>query len=289
MSNVAIITDSNSGITQIEAKELGINVVPMPFTIDGLEYKEDINLSQEKFYELLTSGKEVFTSMPALGDLELLFDQVLKNYDQIVYIPMSSGLSSSYSASAIFAEENYPNKVFVVNNQRISVTLRSDVLNAIEFAKQGKTGEEIKTLLEASRFDSTIYVTVDDLTYLKKGGRITPAVATIAGLLKIKPILSIYGEKLDLFQKARTLSKCFKIMIDAVNKDIAKLDPEGLGTNIQLAIAHSCNLEDAEKLKETVLEIYPKHEIIINPISLSVACHTGPGAIGLGCIKKADI
>lgn len=286
MPKVAIITDSNSGITQRQAKELNIRVIPMPFTIDEVEYKEDIDLSQEKFFHMLAAGSEISTSMPALGDLALLFDEVLQKYDEIVYLPMSSGLSSSYAASAVFAKEHYPDKVYVVNDQRISVTLKRDVLDAIELVNKGKSGKEIQQLLEENKFNSTIYIAVETLTYLKKGGRITPAASSIAGLLKIKPILSIFGEKLDLFDKTRTMSKAHKIMLEAVLKDVNRMDPIGKGENMHIGIAHSNNLESALKLKELAQSYFPNHNIYFENLSLSIACHTGPGAVGFGCIKK---
>ena len=289
MPKVAIITDSNSGISQAQAKELGIYVVPMPFTIDEVEYKEDINLSQEQFFKMLTSGSEISTSMPALGDLAILFNQVLESYDEIVYLPMSSGLSSSYEASTIFAQENYPDTVYVVNNQRISVTLKSDVFDALKLVSQGKTGKEIKELLEENKFNSTIYIMVETLTYLKKGGRITPAAASIAGLLKIKPILSIYGEKLDLFSKTRTVSKAYKIMLEAVMKDINRINPDGNPDTIYIGIAHTNNLEGAKKMEQLARVYFPNYEFIIDNLSLSIACHIGPGSVGFGCMKKTNV
>jgi len=289
MPKVAIITDSNSGISQAQAKELGIYVVPMPFTIDEVEYKEDINLSQEQFFKMLTSGSEISTSMPALGDLAILFNQVLESYDEIVYLPMSSGLSSSYEASTIFAQENYPDTVYVVNNQRISVSLKSDVFDALKLVNQGKTGKEIKELLEENKFNSTIYIMVETLTYLKKGGRITPAAASIAGLLKIKPILSIYGEKLDLFSKTRTVSKAYKIMLEAVMKDINRISPDGNPDTIYIGIAHTNNLESAKKMEQLARVYFPNYEFIIDNLSLSIACHIGPGSVGFGCMKKTNV
>ncbi|CVH78775.1 DegV domain-containing protein [Clostridiales bacterium CHKCI006] len=286
MPKTAIITDSCSGITQQQAKELGIQVVPMPFTINKKEYLEDINLTQDAFYEMLGQGAEVATSQPSLGTLASIFDETLKSYDEIVYLPMSSGLSGAYQSAKMLSED-YDEQVYVVNNQRISATLEQDVYDAIEYVRQGKSAREIKQLLEDNRFNCTIYITVDTLEYLKKGGRITPAVAAIGSLLKIKPILNIYGEKLDKFAIARTLNKAESIMIDAIAHDIeTRIDIEGKGDNVYLCIAHTNCPEVAEKLKEKMEKRWPGHEVRIVPLALAIACHTGPGAIGAGCIKK---
>ena len=286
MPKTAIITDSCSGITQQQAKELGIQVVPMPFTINKKEYLEDINLTQDAFYEMLGQGAEVATSQPSLGTLASIFDETLKSYDEIVYLPMSSGLSGAYQSAKMLSED-YDEQVYVVNNQRISATLEQDVYDAIEYVRQGKSAREIKQLLEDNRFNCTIYITVDTLEYLKKGGRITPAVAAIGSLLKIKPILNIYGEKLDKFAIARTLNKAESLMIDAIARDIeTRIDIEGKGDNVYLCIAHTNCPEVAEKLKEKMEKRWPGHEVRIVPLALAIACHTGPGAIGAGCIKK---
>ena len=288
MPKTAIITDSCSGITQQQAKELGIQVVPMPFTINKKEYFEDINLTQDAFYEMLGQGAEVATSQPSLGTLASIFDETLKSYDEIVYLPMSSGLSGAYQSAKMLSED-YDEQVYVVNNQRISATLEQDVYDAIEYVRQGKSAREIKQLLEDNRFNCTIYITVDTLEYLKKGGRITPAVAAIGSLLKIKPILNIYGEKLDKFAIARTLNKAESIMIDAIAHDIeTRIDIEGKGDNVYLCIAHTNCPEVAEKLKEKMEKRWPGHEVRIVPLALAIACHTGPGAIGAGCIKKVS-
>ena len=219
MGKIAIVTDSNSGIVQAEAKELGIYVIPMPFMIDGKDYLEEINLTQEEFYQKLTEGADISTSMPSPGSVTDLWDELLKEYDEIVYIPMSSGLSSSCQ-TAIMLADDYDGKVVVVNNQRISVTMRQSVLDAMELAEAGKSAAEIQTILEEQKMESSIYIMLNTLTYLKRGGRITPAAAALGTLLKIKPVLQIQGDKLDAFAKARTVKQGKNIMIEAMKKAI---------------------------------------------------------------------
>lgn len=286
---VAIMTDSNSGITQAEGKKLGIFVLPMPFTIDQKEYLEDINLTQDEFYNKLMNNAEVFTSQPAVGEVTHFFNTILEEYDQIVHIPMSSGLSGSCQTAIMLSQEDeYKDKVFVVDSQRISVTQKWDVYDAIELAKQGKTGQEIHDILMNNKMNATIYITVNTLEYLKKGGRVTPAAAALGGLLKIKPILTIQGEKLDSFQKTRTMIKARQIMIDAVLKDLKdRIDPNNDHfENTRLMIAYTYDQEQALEFKKQVEEIFPNHEIMCDPLSLSVACHIGPHSLALAACKK---
>ncbi|MEE1028081.1 MAG: DegV family protein [Agathobacter sp.] len=287
MSKVAVMTDSNSGITQAEGKELGITVLPMPFYIDNEMYYEDIDLTQGEFYERLKSDCEIKTSMPLVGDVTDKWDEILKEYDEIVYIPMSSGLSSSCE-TAIMLSQDYDGKVCVVNNQRISVTMRQSVLDAMYLRDQGKTAEEIKNILEEKKFESSIYIMLDTLYYLKKGGRITPAAAALGTLLKLKPVLQIQGDKLDAFAKARTAKQGKSIMLDTIKKDFMEKynDPEGKDMHIE--IAYSYDLDAAEKFKEEVQAEFPNHDIVMNPLSLSVACHIGPGAIAVAYSKKIN-
>ena len=214
---IAIVTDSNSGITQRQAEQEGIFVVPMPFMINGQTYYEDIDLTQEQFYEKLAEGADISTSQPTPESVTGLWDRLLEEYDQIVHIPMSSGLSGSCQTAMMLAQD-YEGKVFVVNNHRISVTQRQSALDAKRLAEEGKTGEEIAALLYETRYDSSIYITVDTLKYLKKGGRVTPAAAALGTLLRIKPVLTIQGEKLDAFAKARTMKQAKTIMLSALKK-----------------------------------------------------------------------
>lgn len=288
MSKIAILTDSNSGITQSEGKELGVFVMPMPFTIDDKSYFEDINLSQEEFYQMLDEGKDVKTSMPTMGDTMDMWDELLKAHDEIVYIPMSSGLSGTCEAATMMAQD-YDGKVQVVNNHRISVTQRQSVLDAKELADKGKNAQEIKEFLEAVKGESSIYIMVDTMHYLKKGGRVTPAAAALGTLLKIKPVLTIQGEKLDSFAKARTVKQAKSIMITHMKKDFEERFNSPDGRDVHLEIAYTKDLEAAMELKEEVQEAFPNNEIVMCPLSLSVSCHIGPGALAVACSKKIHI
>jgi len=286
---VAVMTDSNSGITQSEAEQLGIFVLPMPFTIDGQEYEEDINLTQEEFYDKLMNDADIYTSQPAAGEVTKFFDKILENYDEIVHIPMSSGLSGSCQTALMLAEdEDYKGKVYVVDSQRISVTQRWDVLDALELSKRGKSAKEIHDILMENKMNATIYITVNTLDYLKKGGRVTPAAAALGGLLKIKPILTIQGEKLDSFQKTRTMAKASKIMLDATIKDIKeRIDPDHEDmSGARIMIAYTYDKDQALELKAMVQEQFPNHEIVCDPLSLSVSCHIGPHSLAVAACKK---
>ena len=281
MSKVAVLTDSNSGITQSEGKEMGIRVVPMPFRIEGVDYFEDINLTQEEFYTKLKEGGDISTSQPSPQDVLDTWDELLKEYDEIVYIPMSSGLSSSCQ-TAIMLADDYDGKVQVVNHQRISVTQKTSVRDAMFMAEKGYSAKEIKERLEAEKFNSSIYITLDTLYYLKKGGRITPAAAAIGTLLKIKPVLQIQGEKLDEFAKARTLAQAKQLMINAIKADReGRISDNGKYKTV-IQIAHSDNLGAAKVLAGELKDVFPDvDEIEINALSLSVSCHIGPGALAI--------
>ena len=287
MSKVVIMTDSNSGITQAEAAEIGVVVLLMPFYINGEMLYEEIDLTQEQFYKKLTEGGEIKTSMPLVGDVTDKWDELLKDNDEIVYIPMSSGLSSSCETAMMLAQD-YEDKVHVVNNQRISVTMRQSVLDAKMLADQGKSASEIKEILEREKFESSIYIMVDTLEYLKKGGRITPAAAALGTLLKLKPVLQIQGEKLDAFAKARTLKQAKSIMIESMKNDFEKRFHDPDGRKMHLEMAYTYDLEAAEAFKKEVQEAFPNNEIVLNPLSLSVSCHIGPGALAIACSKVIE-
>lgn len=285
----AIVTDSNSGITQAEAKDLGVYVLPMPFMIDGETYEEDINLTHEQFYARLDEGADISTSQPSPDSVMKVWESALKEYDEIVHIPMSSSLSGSCQTAMMLAED-YGGKVCVVNNQRISVTQRQSVLDAVALAAAGLSAAQIREVLERTKMESSIYVTVDTLKYLRKGGRITPAAAALGTLLKIKPVLQIQGEKLDSFSKARTMKQAKSTMLSAAEHDLKTRynDPEA--ENTWLEIAYSFDREAAEEFAAEVQAYFPKNTgLHIAPLSLSVACHIGPGSLAIACAKKLDI
>lgn len=283
---VAIVTDSNSGFTQEMAKELGVYVLPMPFMIDGNDYYEDINLTQEQFYEMLLNDCVISTSQPSPDDVMKLWDKLLKEYDEIVHIPMSSGLSGSFQTARMLAED-YEDKVYVVNNQRISVTMKQSVLDALNLANEGKSAKEIHGILEDDKFNSSIYIMVDTLKYLSRGGRLTPAAAMIGQLLKIKPVLQIQGEKLDAFAKVRTIGQAKTTMLNQTIKDIVeryKCSDDGSGVKIFVVYSHSD--ENALPFLEEVKERFPKAEVFLDRLSLSVSCHIGPRALAIAITKN---
>lgn len=285
MARIGIITDSNSGITQKQADELGIFVLPMPFMVNEETFFEDISLSQEEFYERLANGDDVVTSQPSPESVMNLWDKVLKEYDEIVHIPMSSGLSGSCQSAMMLAQD-YDGKVQVVNNQRISVTQRQSVMDALKLAEQGKNAAEIKDFLEKDKFNSSIYIMLDTLYYLKKGGRITPAAAALGTLLKLKPVLQIQGDKLDAFAKARTTSQGKTIMMNAIKNDMINRFGGVDKDKIWLQIAHSHNEAAAAVFKEELLEVFPGFDVYTDPLSLSIACHIGPGSLAVACSVK---
>ena len=289
MSNVAIVTDSNSGITQAGGRELGVYVLPMPFMINEETFFEDIDLTQEDFYKKLASGANIGTSQPSPESVMKLWDSLLGDYDEIVHIPMSSGLSGSCQSAMLLAED-YGGRVQVVNNQRISVTQRQSCLDAKRLAEKGMHAKEIREFLEADKFNSSIYIMLDTLYYLKKGGRITPAAAAIGTMLRLKPVLQIQGDKLDAFAKARTTNQGKSIMINAVKSDIEnRFGGMTEDKHIWLQIAHTANLEAAEAYKKEILEVFPGYDIHIDALSLSVACHIGPGALAFACCRKIEV
>lgn len=284
---VAVVTDSNSGITRKQAAEMGVFVLPMPFMIDGETYFENITLTQEEFYERLENDSEISTSQPSPESVMNLWDQVLENHDQLVHIPMSSGLSGSCQTAMMLAmEEKYEGKVFVIDNQRISLTQAQSVKDAKMLIARGADGAHVKKRLEETKMDSAIFITVDTLKYLKKGGRITPAVAMIGTLLKIKPVLSIFGEKLDSFAKARTVKQAKGIMVEAILKELDQRlgDPQCKHTH--LGIAHTKNEAAALEFMKEVQEMFPYADVELAPLSLSVSCHIGPGSIAITATRK---
>ena len=282
---IAVATDSNSGITQAQAKEMGITVLPMPFMIDGETYYEDITLTQEQFYQKLKDNSDISTSQPTPDSIMKMWDGLLKEYDQIVHIPMSSGLSGSCSTAMMLAgEDEYAGKVFVVDNRRISVTQYQSVM----LAAMGMDGAQIKKRLEETAADSVIFITVDTLKYLKKGGRITPAAAALGTLLRIKPVLIILGEKLDSFAKARTMKQAKTMMMNAIQKELDERLHDSECKDSHLAIAHTDNKEAALEFQREVEERFPNADVYLAPLSLSVACHIGPGSLAVTATRKME-
>lgn len=285
---VAIMTDDNSGMTREEAAGLGIFIMPMPFFINGeLTYQSE-TFTRKDFYNKLAEGADVSTSQPSPGDVMDMWNDILsKGYDEIVYIPMSSGLSASCESAKIFSEE-YDGKVHVVDNHRISVTMEESVLNAIEYAKEGLSAAEIKDSLEKEAYDATIFITVEDLNYLKKGGRVTAAAAAIGTILNLKPVLTIQGEKLDAYAKERGMKKARHTMIEAMQKEVQTRFKELYDNdNFKMCIAYSdVDDETLQGWVDEVKEAFPDKELLIRPLSLSIGCHIGPGALAIaGCRK----
>ena len=286
---IAVVTDSNSGITQAQAKEMGVAVLPMPFMIDGETYYEDITLTREQFYQRLKDNADIATSQPTPDSILKMWDKLLKEYDQIIHIPMSSGLSGSCSTAMMLAgEDGYEGKVFVVDNRRISVTQYQSVKDAQMLAAMGMDGTQIKKRLEETAADSVIFITVDTLKYLKKGGRITPAAAALGTLLKIKPVLIILGEKLDSFAKARTMKQAKTMMMNAIQKELDGRLHDSECRNCHLAIAHTDNEEAALEFKKEVEERFPNADVYMAPLSLSIACHIGPGSLAVTATRKME-
>ncbi len=286
---IAVVTDSNSGITQIQAKEMGITVLPMPFMIDGETYYEDITLTQEQFYRKLKDNSDISTSQPTPDSIMKMWDELLKEYDQIVHIPMSSGLSGSCSTAMMLAgEDEYEGKVFVVDNRRISVTQYQSVKDAQMLAAMGMDGAQIRKRLEETAADSVIFITVDTLKYLKKGGRITPAAAALGTLLRIKPVLIILGEKLDSFAKARTMKQAKTMMMNAIQKELDERLHDSGCKDCHLAIAHTDNEEAALEFQKEVKERFPDADVYMAPLSLSIACHIGPGSLAVTATRKLE-
>ncbi len=284
MGKIAIVTDSNSGITQKEAKELGIRVLPMPFYINGKLFFEDITLTQEEFYRRLEEDADISTSQPSPGDVIDLWDELLEEYDEIIHIPMSSGLSSSCETAQGLAKD-YDGRVHVIDNQRISISQRQSVLDAIEMKEKGMSAQEIDDVLMKEKLEASIYITVDTLKYLKKGGRVTPAAAAIGTVLNLKPVLQIQGEKLDSYAKVRGWKAAKKTMLDAAQKD---LEGRFKGKEVYIQAAYTCSDEEALAWKAEIEERFPGHDIHMDRLSLSVSCHIGAGSRAVACIKKTE-
>lgn len=289
MRKIAIVTDSNSGITQDEGRKLGISVLPMPFYINEVMYLEGVTLSQEEFYERLKKDEPISTSQPNPGEVCGLWDTLLKEYDEIVHIPMSSGLSASCETAMGLARD-YDGKVQVVDNQRISVTQKQSVMDALTLVQAGKSAAEIREILEAESRESSIYITLETLKYLKKGGRITSAAAAIGTVLNLKPVLQIQGDKLDAYSKVRGKKQAKRVMLKAMKEDFdSRFAEYAKRGEMCLEMAYTGNQEEAEEFKKEVQEMFPDYEIQMDPLSLSVACHIGHGALAVACSKKVTV
>lgn len=289
MSRIAIMTDSNSGIMPAEASNYGIHVLPMPIIIDGTTYFEGIDITVEEFFQKQTSGSVITTSQPSPGDVTGMWDRLLQTHDEIVFIPMSSGLSNTCQTALLLAdEEPYKDRVFVADNHRISVIQALSVLDAKSLAEKGLTAREIRDILEEEAMDATIYIAVDTLEYLKKGGRITAAAATLGTILKIKPVLTIQGDKLDSFAKARGMKSAFRVMVEAVKADITSrlshLREQGL---LKVGIANTMMDPDKlEEFKEEMKKNFPDMELVYFPLTMSIGTHVGPGGLGIGAVRS---
>lgn len=289
MGNVAIVTDSNSGISQAEGKELGIYVIPMPFLVDGKLYFEDVDMNKEQFYHFLENDADLSTSQPSPGDVMDLWDKLLKEYDEIVHIPMSSGLSASCSTAMGLARD-YDGKVQVVDNQRISVTMQQSVMDAKHLVAAGKSAAQIKEILEKEALESSIYLMVDTLKYLKKGGRITPSAALLGSALNLKPILQIQGDKLDAYKKVRGVKAAKKNMLEAMKKDVeGRFSDYVTKGQLKLHVAYTTDEETARQWKEELQSVFPDIAISrMDPLSFSVTCHTGPGVLAIAASHVLD-
>lgn len=288
MAGTAIMTDSNCGIMPAEGPEYGIHVLPMPIIINGKTYFEGVDITPEDFYSRQISGASITTSQPSPGDVTAMWDSLLQSFDEIVFIPMSSGLSNTCQTALLLAEdEPYRGRVFVVDNHRISVTQAMSVLDAKALAAEGKNGAQIKEILEREALDASIYIAVDTLEYLKKGGRITAAAAAIGTVLKLKPVLTIQGDKLDSFAKARGMKSAFKIMLEALNNDInsrlSHLRDQGL---LKVGLANTAMEPDKlDAFKEELARNFPDMELVYFPLTMSIGTHVGPGGLGIGTIR----
>ena len=284
MAKVRIVTDSNSGITQAEAETLGVSVIPMPFLINGEDYLEDVNLTQEEFYRHLEGETTVSTSQPAVATVTDLWDSLLAEGEdvEIVHIPMSSGLSESCRTAQSLAKA-YGKRVCVVDNQRISVTQKQSVLDALKLAGEGKSAQEIADYLTATKLESSIYIALDTLKYLKKGGRLTPAAALVGSILRIKPVLQIQGDKLDAYKKVHSLSQAKQVMIEAMRGDLnTRFKESAMQGKMRLFIAHTNFYAEAETFRKELEAIFPNIPVtLVDPLSLSVSCHIGPGALAV--------
>lgn len=289
MSGIAIMTDSNCGIMPEEGRKLGIHVIPMPVIIDGLTYFEGVDITAEDFYKKQAAGAEITTSQPSPGDVTAMWDRLLKDYDQVIFIPMSSGLSNTCQTAVMLSDDDaYRGKVYVVDNHRISVPQLQSVYDAGALAEEGKTAAEIKEILEKEALDASIYIAVDTLEYLKKGGRITPAAAAVGTVLRLKPVLTIQGGKLDSHAKTRGMKSAFRIMLQAVKDDISSrfshLKEQGV---LKVGIANTPMDEGSlAAFRAEMQKNFPDMELVYSPLTMSIGTHIGTGGLGIGVFRS---
>ena len=289
MSGIAIMTDSNCGIMPEEGRQLGIHVIPMPVIIDGRTYFEGVDITAEDFYKKQAAGAEITTSQPSPGDVTAMWDRLLKDYDQVIFIPMSSGLSNTCQTAVMLSDDDaYRGKVYVVDNHRISVPQLQSVYDAGALAEEGKTAAEIKEILEKEALDASIYIAVDTLEYLKKGGRITPAAAAVGTVLRLKPVLTIQGGKLDSHAKTRGMKSAFRIMLQAVKDDISSrfshLKEQGV---LKVGIANTPMDEGSlAAFRAEMQKNFPDMELVYSPLTMSIGTHIGTGGLGIGVFRS---
>lgn len=276
---VGIATDTNSGITIEEAEKIGVGIIPMPFFIDDKEYFEELTIDRATFFEKLKSGSDIKTSQPSPASLSTLWDKMLETYEEIIYIPMSSGLSSSMATARLVAED-YDGRVHVIDNHRISVTQKQSVYEALEMASRGMSASEIEEVLIRTALDASIYIVVDTLEYLKKGGRVTAAGAALATILNLKPVLQIQGDKLDAFAKVRGEKAAQEKMLQAIEND---MNTRFEGQKVLIKGAYTCSPEAAEAWKQKIINRFPGHHVTLDPLSLSISCHIGEGSTAITC------
>ncbi len=282
MSKIAVVTDTNSGITNEEAEKLGVFLVPMPFIVDGTEFFEGVTCTYEHFFEILESGKDVSTSQPSPSSLTETWDKILRDYDELIYIPMSSALSSSFATAKALASE-YDGKVYVVDNKRISITQRLSVIDALNLIEKNLTAPEISSILEENALNCSIYLAVNTLELLKKSGRVTSAGAAIASILGLKPVLQIQGEKLDAFSKARGMANAEKVMLNAAQKD---LNERFKGMKVKINAAYSGEYSAAEGWLKSVRSFFNDDSIEMYKLPISISCHVGAGVKAIGLIPE---
>lgn len=284
MKKIAVVTDSHSSISPAEASMLGVHVLPMPFEVDGQDYFEGVNLTRQQFFGYQRAGAQIGTSQPAPADVMELWDKLLKEYESILYMPISSSLSNScQTATALAEEEPYAGRVFVVDNGRVASPLHRSILDALELVDKGLSAAECKAALEAAKNDVVIYVAVETLEYLKRGGRISSTTAAVGTMLNIKPILHLTTGKLESYKKARGMNKACEAMLEAIRSDLAiRFQEAHARGDVFLLAAGSADAATTAKWLRQIEAAFPGMPILYDDLSMGVSCHTGEGALGVG-------